>query len=123
MSTISRQLSDSRLSRLVTHNGIAYLAGLTADNRGAPIKGQTEQILEKIDGLLKLADTDKSRLLTATVYISDMRLKPQMDEAWIAWVDPNQTPARACVETRLGTPDTLVEIMVVAALPHEQMNK
>jgi enamine deaminase RidA (YjgF/YER057c/UK114 family) len=49
------------------------------------------------------------------VYVSDMRLKPQMDEAWIAWLDSSNTPVRACVETRLGTPDTLVEIMVVAA--------
>jgi len=115
MSNISRHLSDSRLSRLVTHNGVAYLAGLTADNRGASMKVQTEEILKKIDGLLKLAGTDKSRLLSAMVYVADMRLKPQMDEAWIAWIDPQHPPARACVETRLGTPDTLVEIMVVAA--------
>ena len=115
MSTIARHHSDSRLSRLVTHNGVAYLAGLTADNRGASMKGQTEEILTKIDGLLKLAGSDKSHLLTAMVYVSDMRLKTQMDEAWAAWIDPKNTPARACVETRLGTPDTLVEIMVVAA--------
>ena len=115
MSTIARHHSDSRLSRLVTHNGVAYLAGLTADNRGASMKGQTEEILKKIDGLLKLAGSDKSHLLTAMVYVSDMRLKAQMDEAWAAWIDPKNTPARACVETRLGTPDTLVEIMVVAA--------
>ncbi len=117
MSTIARHQSDTRLSRVVTHNGIAYLAGITSDNRGAPMKEQTEDILKKIDGLLKLAATDKSRLLTAMVYISDMRLKPRMDEAWTAWVDPKNTPVRACVETRLGTPDTLVEIMVVAAQP------
>ena len=115
MSNIVRHQSDSRLSRLVTCNGIAYLAGLTADNRAAPMKTQTEEILKKIDGLLKLAGTDKSRLLSAMVYVSDMRLKPQMDEAWTAWINPTHTPARACVETRLGTPDTLVEIMVVAA--------
>ena len=115
MSTITRHQSDARLSRVVTHNGIAYLAGLTADNRGAPMKAQTEEILKKIDGLLKLAGTDKSRLLSAMVYVTDMRLKPQMDEAWTAWIDPKHPPARACVETRLGTPDTLVEIMVVAA--------
>ena len=115
MTTIARHQSDSRLSRLVTHNGVAYLAGLTADNRGASMKGQTEEILKKIDGLLKLAGSDKSRLLTAMVYVSDMRLKAQMDEAWAAWIDPKNVPARACVETRLGTPDTLVEIMVVAA--------
>ena len=115
MSNIARHQSDSRLSRLVTYNGVAYLAGLTADNRGAPMKAQTEEILKKIAGLLKLAGTDKSRLLSAMVYVSDMRLKPQMDEAWTAWIDPKNTPARACVETRLGTPDTLVEIMVAAA--------
>ena len=115
MSTIARHQSNARLSRVVTHNGIAYLAGLTADNRSAPMKAQTEEILKKIDGLLKLAGSDKSRLLSAMVYVTDMRLKPQMDEAWAAWIDPQHTPARACVETRLGTPDTLVEIMVVAA--------
>jgi len=115
MSTIARHHSDSRLSRLVTYNGVAYLAGLTADNRGASMKCQTEEILKKIDGLLKLAGSDKSHLLTAMVYVSDMRLKAQMDEAWAAWIDQKNTPARACVETRLGTPDTLVEIMVVAA--------
>jgi enamine deaminase RidA (YjgF/YER057c/UK114 family) len=115
MSTITRQQSDSRLSRLVTHNGIVYLAGLTSDNRGAPMKAQTEEILNKIDDMLKIAGTDKSRLLSAMVYITDMRLKSQRDEAWTAWIDPKNAPTRACVETRLGTPDTLVEIMVVAA--------
>ena len=116
MNGIVRHQSGSRLSRAVTYNGVAYLAGLTADNRSAPMKAQTEEALKKIDGLLKLAGTDKSRLLSAMVYVTDMRLKPQMDEAWTAWIDPHNTPARACVETRLGTPDTLVEIMVVAAL-------
>jgi enamine deaminase RidA (YjgF/YER057c/UK114 family) len=115
MSTIARHQSDARLSRLVTHNGIAYLAGLTADDLAAPIKGQTEQILKKIDALLALAGTDKSRLLSTLIYITDMRAKAQMDEAWLAWVDPKNKPARACVETRLGAPDILVEIMVVAA--------
>ena len=115
LSNIVRQQSDSRLSRIVTHNGIVYLAGLTADDRSAGMKAQTEEILKKIDELLKLAGTDKSHLLSATVYVSDMRQKPQMDEAWIAWVDSSNTPVRACVETRLGTADTLVEIIVVAA--------
>ena len=114
-SDIARHHSDSRLSRVVTHNGIVYLAGLTADDRSATMKAQTEEILKKIDELLKVAGTNKSRLLSAMVYVSDMRLKPQMDEAWIAWLDSSNAPVRACVETRLGTADTLVEIMVVAA--------
>lgn len=115
MSNIARHQSDSRLSRVVTHNGVVHIAGTTADNRAAPMKGQTEEVLKKIDALLKVAGTDKSRLLSAVVYVSDMRLKPQMDEAWVAWMDPKNPPARATVETRLGTPDTLVEIMAIAA--------
>lgn len=115
MSTIVRHHSDARLSRAVIHNGVVYLAGTTADNRGASSKGQTEEILAKIDDLLKLSGSSKSRLLSAVVYVADMRVKPGMDEAWMKWVDPKNPPARATVETRLGTPDTLVEIMVTAA--------
>jgi enamine deaminase RidA (YjgF/YER057c/UK114 family) len=117
MSTITRHQSDARLSRAVIHDGVVYLAGLTADNRAAGMKDQTTEILKKIDALLKTSGTDKSKLLSTMIYITDMRLKPQMDEAWAAWADAKNLPARACVETRLGTPDTLVEIMVVAALP------
>jgi len=116
MSTdIIRHQSDSRLSRIVAHNGIVYLAGLTAADRSATMKAQTEEVLKKIDELLKIAGTDKSRLLSAMIYISDMGLKSQMDDAWIAWVDSRNVPARACVQARLGTADTLVEIIVVAA--------
>ena len=115
MSNIARQQSDSRLSRVVTHGGVAYLAGLTADNRKASMKVQTEEVLKKIDALLEAAGTSKSRLLSATIYISDMSQKAQMDEAWIAWIDPKNTPARACVEAGLGTSETLVEIMCMAA--------
>ena len=115
MSDIVRHQSDARLSRAVIHNGVVYLAGTTADNRTVSSKGQTEEILAKIDALLKLSGTSKSRLLSAVVYVADMRVKPGMDEAWMAWIDPKNPPARATVETRLGTADTLVEIMVTAA--------
>lgn len=115
MSNIVRHHSDARLSKAVIHNGVVYLAGTTADTRGASSKVQTEEILAKIDGLLKLAGTNKSRLLSAVVYVADMRVKPGMDEAWMAWIDPKNPPARATVETRLGSADTLVEIMVTAA--------
>jgi len=111
MSTITRHESDARLSRAVVHNGVVYLA----DKRSAGMKEQTTEILHKIDTLLKTSSSDKSKLLSAMIYITDMRLKPAMDEAWLAWADAKNLPARACVETRLGTPDTLVEVMVVAA--------
>ena len=114
MSDIQRFQSDKRLSRAVTHGNVVYLAGLTADDRSKSMREQTAEILGKIDALLKTAGTDKSKLLSAVIWISDMRAKPQMDEAWAAWADQKNLPARACVEARLGTPDTLVEIMVQA---------
>ena len=117
MSAITRHLPDGRLSRGVVHGDLVYVAGTTADHRAKPIKDQTAEVLAKIDAILAACGTDKSRLLTATVYVADMRHKPGMDEAWLAWVDKTNPPARATVETRLGTPDTLVEIMCIAAKP------
>jgi enamine deaminase RidA (YjgF/YER057c/UK114 family) len=114
MSDIKRFNSDKRLSRVVVHGNTVYLAGITADDRSKGMRAQTAEILAKIDDLLKTAGTDKSKLLTATIWISDMRAKPEMDEAWAAWADQQNLPARACVEARLGSPDTLVEIMVQA---------
>ena len=73
-------------------------------------------ILHSIDKLLHAAGSDKSRLLTTVIYLADMRHKAQMDEAWLEWVDPQNTPARACVETRLGNLGSAVMIHVVAAL-------
>ena len=114
---IKRHQSGPILSRAVEYNGMVFVAGLTADDRSTGVKGQTEQILRKIDGFLAAAGTDKTRLLSANCWISDMRSKPEMDAAWQAWIDKANTPARACVEARLGSPDTLVEIMVTAAKP------
>lgn len=114
MSDIQRFNSDKRLSRAVVHGNMVFLAGITADDRSKGMRGQTAEILAKIDALLKTAGTDKSKLLSATIWVSDMRAKPEMDEAWAAWADQQNLPARACVEARLGSPDTLVEIMVQA---------
>jgi enamine deaminase RidA (YjgF/YER057c/UK114 family) len=113
--TITRNDPGKWLSRTVEHNGVVYVCGLTADNRSASMKVQTEEILGKIDAALEKAGTGKSRLLTATVYVSDMSKKEEMNQAWIAWIDPKNPPTRATVGTVLGTPDTLVEIVVSAA--------
>lgn len=112
---IKRHVSGPVHSRVVEYNGTVYVAGMTAENRKAGCKEQTEEILRKIDEFLAMAGTSKARLLQATVWMTDIREKEQMDAAWKAWVDPDNKPARACVESRLGTPDTRVEIMVVAA--------
>ncbi len=114
MSNIQRFNSDKRLSRAVVCGNMVFLAGITADDRSKGMRAQTAEILAKIDALLKTAGTDKSKLLSATIWITDMRAKPEMDEAWAAWADQQNLPARACVEARLGSPDTLVEIMVQA---------
>ena len=112
---IVRHNPAEKLSDAVEYNGLVFLAGQVAENLKADMKGQTEDVLRQIDALLVRCGTNKSRVLTATVYVADMTLKPQMDEAWLAWVDPNNLPARATVEARLGSADTLVEIVCVAA--------
>ncbi|HYC48747.1 MAG TPA: RidA family protein [Burkholderiales bacterium] len=106
---------DGKLSDAVEHNGILYLAGQVAENLSVGMKEQTQDVLRQIDALLAKCGSNKSRILSATVYVADMKLKPQMDEAWMAWVDRSNPPARATVEAALGSPDTLVEIMCTAA--------
>jgi enamine deaminase RidA (YjgF/YER057c/UK114 family) len=106
---------DGKLSDGVEFNGVVYLAGQVATDLSAGMKEQTEDVLRQIDALLAKCGSHKSRILSATVYVSDMARKPQMDEAWMAWVDRRNPPARATVEAQLGSPDTLVEIMCTAA--------
>ena len=106
---------DGKLSDAVEHNGVVYLAGQVAENLSAGMKGQTEDVLRQIDALLAKCGSSKSRILSATVYVKDMKLKPEMDAAWMAWVDRKNPPARATVQVELGSPDTLVEIMCTAA--------
>jgi enamine deaminase RidA (YjgF/YER057c/UK114 family) len=115
MSTIVRHPSGPKLSDAVEYNGVCYLAGMVASDETLDIKGQTEQVLADIDRALAACGSSKSKILSATCYISDMRNKPGMDEAWLAWVDSNNLPARATVQVGLGNPTTLIEIMVIAA--------
>lgn len=104
-----------KLSDAVEFGGLAFLAGQVAEDTRVGMKAQTESVLRQIDALLAKCGSNKSRILSATVYVSDMALKPQMDEAWLAWVDPANLPARATIEAKLGSPETLVEIQCVAA--------
>ena len=81
-----------------------------------PLTDQTRNILSRIDALLSEAGTDKSKLISATIWISDMSTFNEMNEVWDAWVTPGATPARACVESKLAAPQFTVEIGVIAAL-------
>jgi enamine deaminase RidA (YjgF/YER057c/UK114 family) len=111
---IVRHEPGAILSRAVEYNGMVFVAGLTADDYSLDIKGQTEQVLKKIDKYLAAAGTNKSRLLSTLIYISDINNKDKMNEVWQAWIGKD-VPARACVQAVLGTSKTLVEIMVTAA--------
>ena len=104
------------MSQAVVHRGVAYLSGLVASDLGADVKGQTASILARIDELLAAAGTDKSKLLKANIWLSDIGTWADMNEVWTAWVAEGATPARATVEAKLARPEIKVEIMVEAAV-------
>ena len=105
-----------RMSQCVVHGNTVYTAGQVAQGaRGASVTEQTKDILATIDKLLAQAGTDKSRLLTANIWLADIATFDQMNQVWDAWVDSGNTPARATVQAQLAHPDYKVEIMVSAA--------
>lgn len=101
------------ISKVVEHGGMVYVCGVTPDPAG-DVGTQTRQVLERIDKLLALAGSDKSKLLTAQVWLSDMRLFDAHNRVWNDWVDRKAPPVRACVQAPLWKPEMLVEIMVTA---------
>jgi enamine deaminase RidA (YjgF/YER057c/UK114 family) len=112
---IQRVHPGPRMSEMVIHNETVYLSGQIADDGSTDVESQTCDVLRQIDALLAEAGTDKSKLLTATIYLADIGTFAEMNKAWDAWVDPANAPARATVEARLAAPEYLVEIQVVAA--------
>ncbi len=113
---IERHDVGPRMSKAVVHGNTVYLAGIVADNpKGKSVAEQTKDILRQIDGFLAKTGTDKSKLLSANIWIADMATFGEMNAVWDAWVSPGNTPARATVEAKLASPEYKVEIMVVAA--------
>ena len=113
--SIERRHSGPRMSQSVVHGDTVYLAGQVADDPSKDIAGQTGQILGKIDNLLAECGTDKSKLLWAQLWVTDMRNFAAMNEVWDAWIDPSNPPVRAGLCSALAAPHFLVEIMVIAA--------
>jgi enamine deaminase RidA (YjgF/YER057c/UK114 family) len=104
------------MSQAVIHNDVVYLAGQVASAaKGASVQDQTKDILQRIDTLLAAAGTDKSKVLSATVWLADIRKFEEMNGVWDKWVPAGATPARACVEAKLVIPEYAVEIGVIAA--------
>jgi enamine deaminase RidA (YjgF/YER057c/UK114 family) len=115
--SVQRLLTEKRHSEIVIHNGTVYLAGQLADDYGGDIMQQTRETLASTDRMLAEAGSDKSKILSVTIYLKDMaRDYAGFNQAWDAWVAPGAAPARACVEAKMYKPDVLVEITVVAAL-------
>jgi enamine deaminase RidA (YjgF/YER057c/UK114 family) len=111
---ITRHGIGQLISQVVEHGDTVYVQGMTADDKTANIQEQTRQVLAKIDRALAAAGTDKSHLLSAHIFVSDIALRPQLNEVWTAWIDPGNPPIRACVGVQLEG-STRVEIVVVAA--------
>ncbi len=114
--SIERYKTSHRWSVATVHNGTAYITGQVASDLDCGVKEQTQQTLEKIDGILADLGSDKSKILMATIYMKDVTKFKEMNEAWDEWVAEGNAPARACIEAAANNPDELVEIIVTAAV-------
>ncbi|MFT5656978.1 MAG: enamine deaminase RidA (YjgF/YER057c/UK114 family) [Gammaproteobacteria bacterium] len=113
--SITRHHSNARMSKIVIHNQTIYLSGQVARDRNADITIQTQQVLENIEALLVEAGSDKNKILSAQIWLSNIGHFAEMNAVWDAWIDAGNQPARATIEARLASPDLLVEIGIIAA--------
>lgn len=114
---IQRLHIEARYSEAAIHNGTVYLAGQLADDLSGDIRQQTRETLAAIDRMLAEAGSDKSRILSATIYLKDIDAHYDgLNAEWDAWVAAGNAPPRACVEARLYKPEVLVEISIIAAV-------
>ncbi|MDZ4293851.1 MAG: RidA family protein [Hydrogenophaga sp.] len=113
---IQRIQPNARMSAAVVHNGFVFVSGQVADDTSANVAGQTKQILDKIDRILAEAGSSKERILSANIWIAEASTFNEMNSVWDAWVPAGNTPARACVESKLAFPQYTVEIGVIAAV-------
>ncbi|QGG80100.1 RidA family protein [Litorivicinus lipolyticus] len=113
---IQRFETKARMSRAVIHNGTVYLCGQVAADADADISEQTRTTLAKIDALLESVGSDRTRLLSATIYVKTMDDFAAMNAVWDAWVPEGHAPARACVQAAMARDALLVEITVTAAV-------
>jgi enamine deaminase RidA (YjgF/YER057c/UK114 family) len=105
-----------RMSRCIVRGDTVYVCGITRPDSASDIKGQTKAVLAAIEKYLDMAGTNKSKLLTAQFWIKEMKDFNDMNSVWNDWVDPENPPVRACVRADMTRPETLIEIMVTAAL-------
>jgi enamine deaminase RidA (YjgF/YER057c/UK114 family) len=113
MTEVQRIGVDSHLCHVAIHNGVVHLSGVVSP--GKSVREQTRNVLAGIDELLQSAGSDKSKILSATVWLTDMRHFDEMNRVWDRWVSPGNAPARACIEAKLSLMDFSVAIAVTAA--------
>ncbi|WP_026988265.1 RidA family protein [Fodinicurvata fenggangensis] len=112
---IQRNEKTPIMHRTVEHNGVIHFGGVVAGDRSGSMKEQTQQITARLDELLRNAGSDKSQVLSAMLYITDMSKKDEMNEAWTAWINDEDLPARATIGVADLGPDTLIEVVITAA--------
>ena len=112
---ITRHEPSKIFSKVVEANGFVFTAGIVADDSSKDVKGQSQQVLAEIDRLLKICGTDKTKVVSATIWLTDIRNRDAMNEAWNAWTGGQNLPGRACITAALADPRMLVEIAVIAA--------
>lgn len=113
---ITRSGGNHRMSNVVQHGGTLYLAGQVPEKVEAGIAGQTEEVLAKVENLLRAHGSSKEHILSCQIFLSDMRLFQGMNSVWDQWVSPGHAPARATVEAKLASPEKLIEVCVIAAV-------
>lgn len=113
---IDRMHITERASKIVTHNGVIYLAGQVAEDPDADVQEQTRSTLERVDACLAEAGSDREHILSATIFLRDIDNDfAPMNEVWNDWVPDGHAPARACVEAHMARSGLLVEISIIAA--------
>ena len=116
MSDIKRIDISSRMSQVVIHENKLFTAGIVASDPNTDVAAQTGQILDTIDGYLAASGSDKSKILTANIWLSSIKHYEEMNEVWDTWVDESNPPVRACVESRLASPKYKIEIQISAVI-------
>lgn len=114
--SLERFHTGKRMSEMVVHAGVAYLAGQVAGDPSQDVAGQTTQVLAAIDALLGEAGSDKTKIIRAEIFLADIATFSQMNAVWDTWVPAGNTPARATVEAKLAAPEYKVEIVITAAV-------
>ena len=113
MAIVRREL-EPILANVVEAAPFVFTAGAIADDTSLDVEGQTRQALGDLDKYLRLCGSSKSHILSAVIWVHDIRMRDAMNRAWLAWVDPANLPARACIESRMADARCLVEIQVIA---------